>query len=179
MFFSPKYFIVQARKNSWLVTEKWITNILLFCDISCNLNRFRNQVAIPVFIWGEDGNKETKKKWNSLLLSTNTWALSEILVYMVDILAEALRQLNCTEILANLRGSEKINGAKVSSHFWAREGALVLRNRTGTSEPDSWQAEVVSGSVHIAELVLFIRNHFSAMLLILSKFAGHGQLRLA
>jgi hypothetical protein len=36
---------------------------------------------------------------------------------MVDILAEALRQLNCTEILANLRGSEKINGAKVSSHF--------------------------------------------------------------
>jgi hypothetical protein len=90
-----------------------------------------------------------------------------------------LRQLNCTEILANLRGSEKINGAKVSSHFWAREGALVLRNRTGISEPDSWQAPVVSGSVHIAELVLFIRNHFSAMLLILSKFAGHGQLRLA
>jgi hypothetical protein len=36
---------------------------------------------------------------------------------MVDILAEALRQLNYTELLANLGGSEKINGTKVSSHF--------------------------------------------------------------
>jgi hypothetical protein len=36
---------------------------------------------------------------------------------MVDILAEALRQLNCTEILANLRGSEKIKGTRVSSPF--------------------------------------------------------------